>query len=87
MIGYKFEPLREPWDMIRRTLLNLIALCAIFLFSPAVTLENDRKCGFGVSISFVRPEPNEMKNSLKVIGEGFEPSARGPLLFLRFVVL
>ncbi|MBQ8108130.1 MAG: hypothetical protein IJ129_05225, partial [Ruminococcus sp.] len=29
MIGYSFEPLREPWSMIRRTLLNLIALLAI----------------------------------------------------------
>ena len=53
MIGYKFEPLREPWSMMR----------GAFLW---------------VSISFVRPEPNEMRILYKVIGEGHEPSARGP---------
>ena len=29
MIGYSFEPLREPWSMIRRSLLNLMTLLAI----------------------------------------------------------
>ena len=29
VIGYSFEPLREPWSMIRRSLLNLMTLLAI----------------------------------------------------------
>ena len=28
--------------------------------------------------NFVRPEPNEMRRPQKAVGEGHEPSARGP---------